>query len=348
MKKLIALVAAMVMISGYAYAADWNFYGSARVDTTWTDTTAAGATSGVDQFSLGLQSNARIGANVKVSDELSGRFEYGSAPSLRLLYATWNFGSGSFVVGQAYTPLMLLQSNQIGFDDNDMVGWGTAYSGRKAQLKLVFGDFQIAAVTPDSNTLGVVGGVAENNIPQLHASYLFKMDNFSAKVAAGYDAYKINIIGDSHDVKSYVVAANATFNFGAGYLKGGLWAGDNAGALIYIDVDGSNMVAGGPPNDGRAAVSGTQVLDNAGFGYTAILGYKFSDMFAFEAGYGFVETELDLSNTENEASTYYVQSTVTLAPGVFFVPEFGKVDYSKTTGTIEDITYFAIKWQINF
>ena len=44
MKKLIALVAAMVMVAGYAYAgSQWNFYGNARISTFKVDTEIPGS-----------------------------------------------------------------------------------------------------------------------------------------------------------------------------------------------------------------------------------------------------------------------------------------------------------------
>ena len=37
MKKIIVAVASLALMAGSAYAADWNFYGSARVSTFWYD-----------------------------------------------------------------------------------------------------------------------------------------------------------------------------------------------------------------------------------------------------------------------------------------------------------------------
>jgi len=51
--------------------------------------------------------HARIGAKVKVSDKLTGQFEYealGGKANLRILWGEWNFGAGSLGIGQQYTP----------------------------------------------------------------------------------------------------------------------------------------------------------------------------------------------------------------------------------------------------
>ncbi|MCG8567180.1 MAG: hypothetical protein MI747_19060, partial [Desulfobacterales bacterium] len=129
MKKLMLFAAALVLLAGStASAAEWNFYGSARVNTFITDfenspfqpkgAPALGLATGDDtkNYEQGLQGNARIGAKVKVNDSLKGRFEYGALQgnaNIRLLYGEWNFGAGSLLVGQNYTPLLLPYSNQV-------------------------------------------------------------------------------------------------------------------------------------------------------------------------------------------------------------------------------------------
>ena len=69
-------------------------------------------------------------------------------------------------------------------------------------------------------------------------------------------------------------------------------------------------------------------------------------MFSIELGYGYAETELDQAVTSDELSAFYAQTTVTLAPGVFFVPEVGFID-AEEDGQGETL-YFGAKWQINF
>lgn len=56
-----------------------------------------------------------------MSDELTGGFEYGSGVNLRKLYGEWNFGAGSLLIGQTYTPLNYFYSNQVYGGDNDLL-----------------------------------------------------------------------------------------------------------------------------------------------------------------------------------------------------------------------------------
>jgi len=182
MKKLFILVLALVMAFAAlpAFAqdkADWSFYGSVRMWTAWEsvddDTpnqlsnsgffpvaatsaksiTYANGPEGDDEFAYLLQSNSRIGANVKWGN-IGGRFEYGhtTTANLRLLYGTWNFGAGTLLVGQDYGPYFYLVSGLCGPGGGECngIGFGSIYSGRNPQLKLIFGGLQVAIVKPQT------------------------------------------------------------------------------------------------------------------------------------------------------------------------------------------------------
>ncbi|EMS78659.1 hypothetical protein [Desulfotignum phosphitoxidans] len=341
MKKLMVLVAALALVAGSAMtaaAADWNFYGSARIATFFTDLDQADTTN----YGENLQGNSRIGATVKVSDEVTGGFEYGTGVNVRKLYGEWNFGAGSLLVGQTYTPLNYFYSNQVYGTDNDMLAQGGVYSGREGMLRLKFGGFQIAVLAPKDP---VFGGAAatEVSMPGIEANYNLVMDNFSFNLGAGYQSYELlgTATGD-HDVDSYVVALGAKTGFGGFSLGGNVYIGENVGNIMALSLDGDNAW-----NDGNADWDGTNVVDNEAMGFILVATFKANDMFAFEAGYGYAEAEqmgglLD----DNEVQTYYVQSTITLAPGVFITPEIGVID-GEETGS-EEITYYGAKWQINF
>jgi len=132
MRKLFVLLAAVAFVVAFtvpAMAADWSFYGSARMYTFMSDYSKEYTGTGFsdDDLSWFLQGNSRIGAKVKAG-AVSGRFEYGSGPSLRLLNGAWNFGGGTLVVGQDYSPIDTFISNQQGpahwGGDIDALPWG--------------------------------------------------------------------------------------------------------------------------------------------------------------------------------------------------------------------------------
>jgi len=89
--------------------------------------------------------------------------------------------------------------------------------------------------------------------------------------------------------------------------------------------------------------------------YMLNVGFKMSDMWAFEAGYGAQQTEQDNAGakTEMDNSSYYIQADISLAPGVHLIPEFAVIDDGETktaaaTTKNGKTTYIGAKWQINF
>jgi hypothetical protein len=350
MKKLMVLVAALALVAGSAMtaaAAEWNFYGHARVSTFFVDVEEQDdGPDAVDttNYEQALQGNARIGAIVKVSDELTGGFEYGTGVNVRKLYGEWNFGAGSLLVGQTYTPLNYMYSNQVYDDDNGMLAQGATYSGREDMIRLKFGGFEIAVLGPNDDDLGF-GFDTETSMPAIEANYNLVMDRFSMNLGAGYQTYELlgTPTGD-HDVDTYVVTLGAKTTFGPAYIGGNVYMGENVGNMIAVSLDGDNVWG-----DGYADWDGTNVVDNEALGYAIAAGFKANDMFAFEAGYGYVEVEeMGGALDDNEVQTYYVQSTITLAPGVFITPEIGMFDGEEDGAGNFETLYYGAKWQINF
>ncbi len=361
MKKLTVFIAALAMVATFAMsaaAAEWNFYGSARVTTFSNDVEQGDATAGVQATDVAgntsdrdttwaIQGNSRIGANVKVSDTLSGRFEYGTGINLRLLYGTWTFGAGSLTVGQFYTPLDTFLSNQVWGSDMDMLNTGGIYSGRLQGLMLTFGDFKVALLNPSTALIaGLAAGTSEvdTTLPKLELSYHLGLGKFFADFKAGYNTYDVEALaaGADYDVDSWILAVAGGVNLGTFYIKGNLWFGQNTDMLI-ID----STVAGAAAN-----AAGNDIDDNDSWGMLLVVGAKASDMVSIEAGVGIHESEVDVtgSNADDHLAAY-VQATINLAPGVFIVPEIGYLDGKDSpVNNVDDgnTTYFGLKWQINF
>lgn len=348
MKKLGLLAGIVVMVAVFAVsasAADWNFYGSARVQTFVTDTDNPGGVPDTKNYSQTLQGNARIGAKVKVSDELTGLFEYGASggnANIRQLYGEWDFGSGKFLVGQTYSPLNMSLSNQVYGSDENLNSFGNPYAGRQPMLQLTFGGFKIAAISTDVDTLGVLNATTEVTIPKIEASYQLDLKNAYLLFAGGYQAYELSDPATvrTYDVDSYIGAVGGHITFGSFYLAGNFYFAQNTGPY--------NLASAA---DDMPAIVGTTLIDNESLGYIFVGGMKLNDTFSFEVGYGYTEAELDQTGSNKDAvDSYYIQSTVTLAPGVFFVPEIGVIDNKTDASGIEesDILYYGIKWQINF
>jgi len=358
MKKLIVAIAALAMFAGSAYAADWEFYGNARVATFYSNTDVINGASGSTVFSEGVQGNSRIGANIKVSDELSGRFEYGTGVNVRLLYGVWNFGAGTLLVGQDYTPIRFPGSNQVYGTDNGLGGMGELGSSRAAQLKLRFGSFQVAFVAPNTdyavdttNATALVSTDSEVKIPSIQAKYIFSGDNWQLGLVAGYQTFDVENTNASDDITSYILGAGGSISFGAITLGANVHGGQNAGNISTVSVNSAKSTQTSGPtvneNDGMAFWDGLTVVDNDSIGFKLTAAYAVNDMFSVEVGYGAMETEYDgVANTDDNVESYYIQAPITLAPGVMVVPEVGVVDYDENTQ--KETTYAGAKWQINF
>lgn len=372
MKKLMVIAVVLVFITGSAYAAEWDFYGSARVSTFYSQIDVSPFAGGADteNYEQALYGNSRIGAKVKVSDELTGHFEYGAlnGVNVRILWGEWNFGAGSLGIGQNYTPLLFPYSNQVyslsAFNkgDHDMSTFGMLYGGRKAQIQLKIGGLQIALVEP--KTLVTINPQywgsqpsTEVAIPQIQAKYQYDFDKGHVAIAGGYSTFDV-LSGITDDtVNSYLVGLGGRLNVGAAYFKGNVWGGQNTGTLADILVSGSLWStlgnAGSGTFDGAGwglaqwDVTTSTLTDKDCFGALIVAGYEIRKGLYMEAGYGYVSTELDTAGTtKDDATTYYLQATIFLAPGVFLTPEIGKID-GEQDGQI-DITYYGLKWQINF
>ena len=348
MKKVIVVLAALALMTGSAYAAKWDFYGSARLGAFWSDTDEISGADNDVQYSEYLQSNARVGAKVIVSDELTGRFEYGASggnANIRLLYGQWDFGPGKLTVGQDYAPMSWLWSNQVFASDNDLLAQGAVYSHRAPQLRLDFGGFKIAFLNPDTtvNNNGV-GCTADKQVilPAIEIGYTLDLDMLVLDFGAGYSTFEATVGAEEEDVNTYVLALGAQYNMAGFFMKGDVYYGENAGNLLWISVNGDRLV-----NDGFAEIVGGELRDNECIGFMLVAGYKINDIFTVEAGYGYTQTELDFDGSEDdESATYYINTTINLAPGVFVVPEIGFFD-GKEDGDTETF-YYGMKWQINF
>lgn len=220
-------MAAVVMTASTALGAEWNFYGSARVQTFVEKHNRPGSAGSFTRYEEYLQSNARLGARVTVSDQLTGQFEYGSDADVRILYGEWHFGAGSLLVGQDYSPLNMFYSNQVWWDDTNLFDFGGVYSGRNPMIRLKFGDFQIAALQP--STKSYFGSSTEVTLPKIEAKYRVSTQDGHLQIAGGYNSFDV-VDGNIHyDVTSWVVALGGGLIMGPAYINANAWIGQNVG-----------------------------------------------------------------------------------------------------------------------
>jgi len=342
MKKLFVVFIALAMVGAFslsAAAADWSFYGSSRMTTFWDSFSTDEGDADDDGLTWALQGNSRIGANVK-ADNISGRFEYGSGPNLRILWGEWDTGAVKLGFGQNYSPVNVFISNQVWASDNDMLNFGGIYGGRRAMAQLSVANFKLALVQPVGSALGADGDV-DYTIPKIEANYVFSADKFKVGVVGGYNAYDVEASTDAgdYDVTSYVVGAFGETKFGPVYVNANVWMGQNVGNYGLYNSGADDAV-----------LRGSTVEDTDSLGFLGVVGFKVSDMLAFEGGYGQVSNDNDTFAQEDETAAFYVQAILKPAKGVTIVPEVGFIDYKENAAGADegDNTYFGAKWQVDF
>ncbi len=413
MRKLFVLLTAVVFVLALTLPAmaqdqsQWSFYGSVRMWTSYekasketlndltgsaADTVSGmyygpGSTSKAWDSGLSglqddsgltwiLQTNSRIGALVKYGD-ISGAFEYGSGPNLRLLYGKWNFSKdGQIEIGQDYTPYFYLVSGLCGpgGGECDGIGFGSIYGGRQPQLRLNYMGFSVALVSPQSTGVPVYFNTAftgptgssftasltgyttntDTTLPRLEASYNFNAGPVNIFIGGLYNQYKINF--GSATVSKQDTTIN-TYQIGLG--------GKYAYGPFYFNAEGQY---GKNPNNGNgyAELLPATFMLNAGtnksedaeyYSGQGVIGFKLSDMISFEGGYVYqnakVKDPVALFDVEETTGVWYVQSVISPAKNFYIVPEVGDIDYQnlKVAGDnhkLGDLLWFGIKWQINF
>ncbi len=393
MKKLFAAIAAVSMLAFAvpamaqqtaeariqaledAFQSSMKFYGSARMTTFYykDDSEATGNYSATN-LDHNLQGNARIGGRVQAGD-VRGHFEYGGTANLRHLYGEWDFGPGKLLVGQTETPTTFFTATRTGHGDNMLFGYGSRYIGRRPMVQLTMGDFKVALVRNQGDEGDVVNSFADTDeikLPQLQASYTIRAGAVSANIAGAwqtfdiYDSTAFPAAQVDQSIDSYMLALGANYNIGPATLFGDVWFGDNVGHLNASDMYGNNPGSAGATSDSTGNISaddlhyaywnGTSVVDSESFAWLLGARYRLNDMISFEAAYSERTNKLEDAGVKLEAKTkvYYLQAPITLAKGVWIVPEIGKVDWGNLDETgqanqdLGSTKYFGAKWQINF
>jgi hypothetical protein len=377
MKKFTILMAAIALVcfSVPALAVDWNFYGNARMQTFWTsqkdniNNENDGEKVKSTDLRWDLQSNSRVGANVK-ADHIKGQFEMGAGTSisdggdgsvnLRRLYGVWNFGAGTLKVGKDYSPTTHFVSSQAFDVDLGLLEFGAPYSGRPGQIALGFGGFEVALVTPKTSVDLVsedgdtADGADKRIIPKLEASWGMAFDAWNFKLFGGYQYYSLKNVdsltnpGSTNDigVTSYTVGGSGMFNFGPAYVGAQAQWAQNAGNANWL------MSYTGYDEAGWDGDDSTNDVDS--YGGILVVGMKMSDMLSFELGGGMMVNDPKDADKgfdeKTEAYSVYLNSTIALAPGVFLIPEVGMLAFGNTPEDEDQGSQFYIggKWQINF
>jgi hypothetical protein len=371
MKKLFIMLAAVAMVAAFTASAmaDVSLYGSARFNTYSVKTDKEfNGTSFDDRDTQWRMGNlSRFGAIFK-GDTVSGRFEMDARVNqpdenstgasgvgsmrLRLLYGTWNFGSGQLLIGQNY-PLYNFAISSVAFTTGGLQPYGgVAYADpRVSQIRFTFGDFKVAFLAPYTkhNTpypgLGTYNSDVDTTLPKIEVEYDLKLDPAAFQLVGGWQSYDaVNNLDDTKSVSSWVIAGSGKVHFGPAYIN----------LALSYRVNGANYGVWTAVDESATFVNG-DFQDTKTFGGVAALGYKVNDMVTLEASAGYLSADYDnQGNREDTARSYGLLAQIHLAPGVLIQPEFVVLDKDKVknaAGVETDQgqeTAIGVWWKIDF
>jgi len=343
-----------------------TLYGSARMETFIQDFDKETSSSlNFDDKDLIWRldaSSSRFGARFKAGD-LGGNVEIrpNSASDMRHWYGTWNFGSGTLLLGQTWAPSFMP------ICDECMIGGGGFLSGygdlagglRTGQIRVTFpmkavnGNLDLAALTPTSNTTdkGAFTADTDATIPRLEAALSFASGAISGKVLAAYGSFDVVDTNNKDlSVDSYFLLANVTGSFGPFWLSLAGGIGQNMADYGYV--------SGNVFNAGYSTLS-AGIVDVDQTRFVAELGFKLSDKAALFVNYAQLSEERDSLTTagvsdEDEKSAMAFGAIITVAKGFTMTPEVVITDEGeRTTAGVKGLDrgnkkYYGIYWQIDF
>jgi hypothetical protein len=371
MKKLFAVLL-VLLFAAPAIAADWNFYGSARVATFYTVRERSSFENEDVDLNHSLQGNSRVGANVK-ADKISGRFELalrgndrgdvaGGGPAstagtgtddgarTRLIYGDWNFADKSYLrIGKDYSILDFTSvSNQVYGADNDLTGLApTGY--RINQVTLKMGGLEFSLAQPNTSYTYLSNTQEDDaKYPKLEAAYTLALDKVSFKFGGGFNWVESNdITGSREDIYAYQLAAMVKLALGAFYANAAGFYGQNItnGAWSLDGLGQVNAYSTAGNDDG-------DLEDSISYGGGGEVGLNFSDTLAFGVGGGYrVDNQKAAADETEDWYNVYANLTYKIAPGFKITPEVGYIDRQDnfTTGRSEGYDWYAgLQWRIDF
>jgi hypothetical protein len=363
MKKILLFTAVIAMVfGGTALAADYSFYGNARMgmwsvnqDKDWSSNPF---TNNDDFRSTAwfLHDNSRFGAKASAGD-ISGNVEFGwfeatdvnsstsaakQAARIRHLYGEWNFGSGSVLAGQTWAPSTFFLSNQVAAADQGFLTYGHP-ALRAPQITFKFGGFKIGLLSPSTGaaTAGTYT-IKQATLPKVELAYAGAMGPVKLHVAGGYNS--INLVTATNNSIS---ATSYMFNAMAKYAAGPFSVG---GAFTY-GINGSEYGDSSLTSvDAAGALVGTEYKDNTAWAGSLVVAFQVNDMVGLEGGYAYVVGKDDGAANDDTAQSFYFQVPLTLADGVVLTPEFTLFDKMENAAKTKQgsESHIGAKMQISF
>lgn len=362
------LVLTLALFLAAPAMAEFNPYGSARLLTGWYNYDPN--IDGVDDDNYlvwGLSDISRFGVKFKTGD-LGGRVEFGlrgegNDTYSRLLYGTWDFGVGTLLVGQDWTPYTFW-SDQIApryldedysgagnhptYDaENGFIGYGCLWDSRQPQVKLnLENGFYAALIEPNTEMKGLTGEDLDTTFPKICVGYEYQTEGLMLNPGVAYNTYDIEgttagAVAVDESVASWMIYVNGKAGLGVADLQWSVHYGQNTtdlGLWNREDAASAQIKANGDVEDSDCYGGYLQVAFNV-------------DPATITLGYGYVQSENDaLGNDEDEQQSYFVNAKIPIADTFFVVPEFSYYDQMEdVNGNDEAEAWYAgLLWRMDF
>jgi hypothetical protein len=336
----------------------------------------------------------KVGANVEIRPREQNRTGYGGSTALlRHWYGTYDLGWGTFLMGQTWTPTFNPICNECllgggGFLD----GYGDlGGSARKAGLQLhmpvkaINGLLKLALLEPTTQRQTIPGGLAsavqgfptgalaggiptqglvpagwtssDTTIPAIEASLASAFGPLRFTVRGGYNTYDVKNAATDQDesVDSYVLALDVTYSMGPIYVRGSAYMGQNM-AAFGSQAPFSNFTHGFSPALYTTAAGTVAVEDVDNFGWFGVVGFKITDMYTIEAGYGQRKSELDepgVTTWKEKKGAFVLLFPISVTRTFIITPELLWTDEGDFEGNglkydRGNRLYYGIYWRIDF
>lgn len=359
----------LVVFSAAPALADFAPYGSIRLNTFWVEKKPAadGAQNDHDLW-FELNDISRFGAKFKTGD-VGGRVEFGLKGAgngnndaySRLLYATWDFGGGTLLVGQDY-PEYTFCSAQVAprtnvtvnnsanphlIDyENTMTGYGCLWESRKPQIEVKMDNgLYVELIRPESGgiTNAPEEGETDTTLPKMVLGYNLKMENLFLGPGVAYNRYNHECRQVDEWIESYLIYLKGKAALGVIDLQWNLHYGQN---LADFDIWNRELAAAAQYD----AASG-DIENSECFGGYVQVAFNI-DPATITLGYGYSQSENDRLGLGDidEQQTCFVQSKIPIAETFFVVPEFSYYDGADDPwGNKEDDEWaMGIMWRADF
>lgn len=377
MKKYLPILIATVFLVGIAlpaFAVDWGLYGQVRLQTFWTDYSEErpGALSDTTRFSGSR--NASLGGSMQATtsrfggkvehETIKGGFEVGSGGltpmNIRLLWAAVKVGPGELLVGQHYAPYGMgawfskdVYPHHSGYDTMGLQFVG--YTCRVPMVQYSVSGFRFAFTQPDHTFSDDFFSDPERQIPQIQASYDYKIDKTKLNIAAAFQTYKenANVAWKGERLDAWGVTGSISLTqLDPIYINLGGQYGQNLGPLGQFDGIAGRTGAGNVyPELSPAIGPNNKIEDTDTWTVLGTIGFQRPSL-GGEIGVGHLSSDNDLWPGEDEMSHYYAQLRIPLTQTghALCILQVGYYDYHDDNAGNDagDATYGGAAWQVFF